>query len=357
MRRLELTLLMILLNLSMAAFAATPANAWWSGDGKNHQALVQLSKDAIDNKFRDINDEKRKLVMNRGADKPDKNKKPLDHENKTRISQTLCAAVEAKNRNDALMRLVIGFHYLEDNGDVTERWNQDTFRYIACRMLSGKDCKAKPTIDAQKFMQGFIDSGEYSDDWKNGIEWKMISTHWDEEMKKVKDSDGLVDQLRNMAKTRHEILKIAYTKRDYALLRLSFIEAFACIRACQNRFTTFYTEELIKVSMGSKCGEPVERRSINCSTTTKSGSDEPATINVNVGQYPGTAMFSYEMFDVKDRMIVVYGGQTLYDSGCTNGNKSIPLHLSGKSDQVTIFVKPACERPGTQWNFTLQCPK
>ncbi|MBA4390786.1 MAG: hypothetical protein C0399_07595 [Syntrophus sp. (in: bacteria)] len=359
MRRLNLVLLAILINLSMAVFTAVPTIAWWHGKGENHKALAELSKDEIANKFKDINAEERKTALAIGADKPDIDKKitTTDHEKKIRVSQTLCAAVNAKNRKDALMRLVIGFHYLADNGDVTESWQKDTFRYIACKMLLGNACNAKPNNDADKFMQEFEKSGEYIKDWKNGIEWKVISSYWDEEMKKVKNSDGLVDNLRNMAKTRHEMLRKAHTEHNYFLLRLSFLEAFACIKAAQDRLTTFYTEELINVTMGGKCGESVDRRSINCSTTTKSGGDEPAKIHVNVGLNPGTAVFSYEMYDVKDRMIVVYGGQTLYDTGCTNGSKSIPLHLSGKSDQVIIFVKPACEKSGTQWNFTLECPK
>lgn len=96
---------------------------------------------------------------------------------------------------------------------------------------------------------------------------------------------------------------------------------------------------------------------IACNTTTKAGSNPPQTIIVNVGRNAGTARFQYEMFDVPDHMVVQYGGQTLADTGCVSGSKTLPLALSGAREQVTIIVKPACRKSEqTQWNFTLSCP-
>ncbi len=258
MRRLYLILFMVLASLSAASFAAVPAIAWWSGNDNNHQALARLSKDQIDAVFKDIDPRERTKALNLAADKPDLGKKfynIADHEAKRRISGTLCAAVNDKNRTEALKRLVIGFHYLADNGDITERWQQDIFRYIACRMLLGDDCKAARNTEGEKFMQEFRNSGEYSDDWKKSMEWGMISSYWDDKMKTVENSDGLIDNLRNMANTRHSMLKMAYEEKNFALLRLTFIEAFACIRACQNRLTTLFTKELAKVAAGGRCGE------------------------------------------------------------------------------------------------------
>ncbi|MBI3711566.1 MAG: FecR domain-containing protein [Burkholderiales bacterium] len=96
---------------------------------------------------------------------------------------------------------------------------------------------------------------------------------------------------------------------------------------------------------------------IACNTTTKAGTNPPQTIVVNVGHNAGTAQFQYEMFDVPDHMIVQYGGQVLADTGCVSGRKSLPLALSGASEQVTIVVQPACRKSErTEWNFTLSCP-
>lgn len=96
---------------------------------------------------------------------------------------------------------------------------------------------------------------------------------------------------------------------------------------------------------------------IACNATTKAGKNPPQTIIVNVGRNAGTAMFRYEMFTVPDHMVVQYGGQTLADTGCVGGSKSMPLALNGASDQVTIIVQPACKKSeSTEWNFTLSCP-
>lgn len=96
---------------------------------------------------------------------------------------------------------------------------------------------------------------------------------------------------------------------------------------------------------------------IACNTTTKAGKNPPQTIVVNVGRNAGTAMFKYEMFTVPDHMVVQYGGQTLADTGCVGGSKSMPLALNGASEQVTIIVQPACKKSeSTEWNFTLSCP-
>jgi hypothetical protein len=102
---------------------------------------------------------------------------------------------------------------------------------------------------------------------------------------------------------------------------------------------------------------PADTRTVTCSTTAKSGADAPETINVKVGKFAGTAKFYYNMYTVKDRMIVQYGGRTLLDTGCVSGSKTVQLSLTGVSDAVTVIVQPACEKKGTKWDFRLECPK
>ncbi|MDO8312058.1 MAG: FecR family protein [Sideroxyarcus sp.] len=100
--------------------------------------------------------------------------------------------------------------------------------------------------------------------------------------------------------------------------------------------------------------EPV---TIACNTTTKAGTNPPQTIIVNVGRNAGTAHFQFQMFDVPDQMTVLYGGQTLADTGCVSHTGNVALALSGEHEQVTIVVNPACRKSEqTQWNFTLSCP-
>lgn len=107
--------------------------------------------------------------------------------------------------------------------------------------------------------------------------------------------------------------------------------------------------------VADKKPEPVN---VACNTASKAGANPPETINVAVGNNPGTAQFSYDMYVEPDQMIVQYGGQTLIDTGCVAGSKTIPLTLNGSANQVTISVKPSCRGNGatTQWAFTIGCP-
>jgi hypothetical protein len=107
---------------------------------------------------------------------------------------------------------------------------------------------------------------------------------------------------------------------------------------------------------GPAPGVKVDRRTVNCSTTTKSGRNAPATITVQMGQAIGTAKFTYSMISIKDRMIVKYGGGTVLDTGCVSGNGGTSINLTGESDTVTVIVQPACDGGNTRWSFTVECP-
>jgi hypothetical protein len=101
----------------------------------------------------------------------------------------------------------------------------------------------------------------------------------------------------------------------------------------------------------------VDTRSTACGSTSKSGADAPASITVDMGGRTGTAVFSYSMYDVKDRMIVRQGGRALLDTGCVSGSGRVALSVTAFGGPVTVIVQPACEKRGTQWNFTLGCPQ
>ncbi|MBI5199851.1 MAG: hypothetical protein HZA09_07550 [Nitrospirae bacterium] len=98
-------------------------------------------------------------------------------------------------------------------------------------------------------------------------------------------------------------------------------------------------------------------QAIACNSTAKSGTNAPESVAVNVGKGSGTVQFFYNMFNVKDQMIVSYGGQTLFDTGCVSGSKTVPLNISGASDTVVITVRPACEGSSTRWDLRIDCPK
>lgn len=334
--------LIILAILAAVFFAMDPAFAWYSygkpGDLDIHRGLTLLSLDVVNSsiKFKDLNTQEKIVMLRQGANAPDKNKNPLDHEATFRIRDTLCASLKSPNSKEALMRLAIGFHYLADNGDATEGSYKGDLLKIANAMLYNIN------------NWGFV----------NSQEWRQLAFDYDRRMKQITSVDSLVKNLRNMAKFQNNKLNSAYANRNYIMLKREFMVTFAYIRACQNRYLDFYNEEFTNGEKG-ECNfiVSVDNRSVNCSTTTKSGRDTPAIVNVMVGRNPGTAIFSYEMYTVKDRMIVTYGGQTLLDTGCVSGSKQIKLYLSGMSDQVIVYVKPACEKSGTEWNFKLECPR
>lgn len=104
-------------------------------------------------------------------------------------------------------------------------------------------------------------------------------------------------------------------------------------------------------------GTQASTQAIACNTTAKSGTNAPETVAVNVGKGSGTVQFFYNMYNIKDQMIVSYGGQTLFDTGCVSGSKTVPLNISGTSEQVIITVKPACAGSSTNWDLRLECPK
>lgn len=103
---------------------------------------------------------------------------------------------------------------------------------------------------------------------------------------------------------------------------------------------------------------PVMHQS-NCNDQQQAGGDAPEIHTINLGQSFGNFRFDYEVYSVKDQIIIQQGGTVIFDSGCTSGSKSIPLSLTGFGNQITVRVNPNCDghTSGTQWNFTVHCPR
>ncbi len=117
------------------------------------------------------------------------------------------------------------------------------------------------------------------------------------------------------------------------------------LRTCVDEITRYspvYTNEL---------GE----QAINCSDTSRSGKNNAASFTVSLGESYGSADFYYEMYSIKDRMIVTADGKTLLDTGCVSGNKTVELSIE-KNSKVVVQVVPACEGGSTKWDFRLSCP-
>jgi len=108
---------------------------------------------------------------------------------------------------------------------------------------------------------------------------------------------------------------------------------------------------------GNKASTPPADRVVQCDNLTQSGSNTPETIAVELAKRSGTFGFSWEMFGIKDRMIVRYQGSVLHDTGCVSGNGRISRNYSGSQTAITVEVIPNCEgTTGTSWNFTVACP-
>ena len=97
-----------------------------------------------------------------------------------------------------------------------------------------------------------------------------------------------------------------------------------------------------------------------CNQQNLAGGDVPESRTVELGRASGTFSFSYHTEFQRDRMMVVYEGRTLFDTGCvgTNGTRTQNITYAGNSTQVTIQVQPNCAGgSGTFWEFTVSCPR
>jgi len=102
---------------------------------------------------------------------------------------------------------------------------------------------------------------------------------------------------------------------------------------------------------------------IACNATTKSGGNQAASYQADLGTNSGSFDFTYNMMSVPDRMVLTYQRSTLLDTGCVGnrqgagkGTGTRSVSFSGNSSTVTVQVIPSCEGGSTSWNFTLKCP-
>jgi len=109
---------------------------------------------------------------------------------------------------------------------------------------------------------------------------------------------------------------------------------------------------------GSGGGSSGSSPPVACNTTQTAGGNAPETRVVELGKSSGTFDFNYEMFGIKDRMIVAYEGTQLLDTGCVSGGATVSLTYGpGSATTISVQVIPNCEATtGTSWNFTVNCP-
>ena len=103
---------------------------------------------------------------------------------------------------------------------------------------------------------------------------------------------------------------------------------------------------------------PAQQKNGDCNIEYKSGANEPEQYTIDVRRTTGSLNFTYQTYDVKDRIHIYHGGSKVFDTGCVGASGSQVLTLNGASSVFVIIVDPLCA-PGesnTSWNFTLGCP-
>jgi hypothetical protein len=98
---------------------------------------------------------------------------------------------------------------------------------------------------------------------------------------------------------------------------------------------------------------------VPCGSTQVAGGDTPVTRTVELGRSSGTFNFSYNTYQIADRIVVTYQGKTLFDTSCVGTSGSVNLTYAGTATSVTVSVTPNCSGGGssTQWTFTVGCPQ
>lgn len=96
-----------------------------------------------------------------------------------------------------------------------------------------------------------------------------------------------------------------------------------------------------------------------CNSVVTAGGDTPESKVIELGKRSGTFGFQWNMGgSIPDRMVIVYEGRNLFDTGCTPLTGSQNITYSGSQTRVTVNVTPNCSGPGsgTAWSFTITCP-
>ncbi|CAJ0939223.1 unnamed protein product, partial [Mesorhabditis belari] len=119
----------------------------------------------------------------------------------------------------------------------------------------------------------------------------------------------------------------------------------------------------LPVACGSQCdANSTSRCATSCSTCDGqqvAGANTPVTRRYRMNTTSArNLLFTYETYQVPDRVTVTYAGVNLFDSTCigTNGEKLTPITYEGRYSEVRVDLEPNCDgTDSTQWYFTLPC--
>ena len=98
-----------------------------------------------------------------------------------------------------------------------------------------------------------------------------------------------------------------------------------------------------------------------CQVQAMRGSDVGETRRIDLGNTSGSFLLKYDTGDRSDdRVVVLYEGRPLFDSGCvsTGGPQMRSLTFSGQSNVITLQVAPNCRGGfGSAWSVEVACPQ
>lgn len=95
-----------------------------------------------------------------------------------------------------------------------------------------------------------------------------------------------------------------------------------------------------------------------CAQAASAGGQGETFNDHDLGYRAGWVRVSYEMFNVPDRMQLIYNGQVVADTGgLVPGQGSLYWYYPADPGQpTTLTIRVYAPNPGTAWNYTFYCP-
>jgi hypothetical protein len=95
-----------------------------------------------------------------------------------------------------------------------------------------------------------------------------------------------------------------------------------------------------------------------CNQETVSGGNIPDYRIIDIGQANLTIKFTYDTYDIKDKIDVYYMNRQIFSTGCVGAKGATYLPLNGYESTLRIRVTPNCAGDtGTAWEYSIECPK
>ncbi|MEO0456953.1 MAG: hypothetical protein AAF152_10300 [Cyanobacteria bacterium P01_A01_bin.114] len=113
----------------------------------------------------------------------------------------------------------------------------------------------------------------------------------------------------------------------------------------------------LSVSTCTEAGLEYQGTVAFCDREQASGGQEGDRRTVQMSTNQGELELEFEMYGVPDRLQILYEGRELLDTGFVSGSQTLSVPLSGKSARVDVIVTGNQEQSGTQWDYTLRCPR